>query len=164
VAVWQRVRVGEVFRDGCRDMTESLRWQLGGLKRSLDYKTDSPGYLEPWYGIGTTAAAWGTDYVWHEGQAPATYHIRLVNNPNLIAVDGAFSPQTDPAYNQCEDFRDVLASTGIILHARIVGDADEVLVRVKRLWKPGVKLIVVTTMQDPFAQHQLDDDIHAICS
>jgi hypothetical protein len=88
----------------------------------------------------------------------------LVNNPNLIMVDGAFSPQTDPAYNQCEEFRDVLADTRIILHARTVGDADEVLARVKRLWKPGVKLIVVTYVQDVAAQHQLYDDIHAICS
>ena len=326
VAVWQRVRVGEVFRDGCRDMAESLRWQLDGLKKSLEYKTDAPSYLEPWYGIGTTAASWGADYVWHEGQAPATYHVFdsidnvpaqalldfteapvtrftletieyfldatqgrlpiswsdiqapinvvggglvdvsrffmafyqnpdkvrqllqaaaavltafldlqteligdalsrpghgfassrqgvgvglstdnlvmlspkmyekfcipidaeigvrfggvathscgnwgkwidiLAKNPSLMAVDGAFSPQTDPAYNQCEDFRDVLVGTGIILHARIVGDADEVLARVKRLWKPGTKLIIVTYVQDAAAQHRLYDDIHAICS
>ena len=31
IAVWQRVRVADVFRDGCRDMAASLRWQLGGL-------------------------------------------------------------------------------------------------------------------------------------
>ncbi len=88
----------------------------------------------------------------------------LKANPQLTMVDGAFSPQTDPAYNQCEDFRDALAGTGIILHARLVGDPDEVLDRVKRLWKPGVKLMVVTYVQDPVAQHQLYDDIHAICS
>jgi hypothetical protein len=71
VAVWQRVRVGEVFRDGCRDMRQSLRWQLGGLTKSLDYLSDSPTYLEPWYGIGTTIAAFGGEYQWHEDQAPA---------------------------------------------------------------------------------------------
>ena len=78
-------------------------------------------------------------------------------------VDGAFSPQTDPAYNQCEEFRDALAGTGIILHVRIVGEPEEVLSRVKRLWKPGLKLIVGTHVQDPKAQHQLYHDIHAIC-
>ncbi|MCJ7673544.1 MAG: hypothetical protein MUO33_00145 [Sedimentisphaerales bacterium] len=28
-------------------------------------------FLEPWYGIGTVASAFGLDYVWKEGQAPA---------------------------------------------------------------------------------------------
>jgi hypothetical protein len=82
---------------------------------------------------------------------------------NLVMVDGAFSPQTDPAHNKCEEFRDALAGTGIILHARIVGEPEEVLSRVKRLWKPGVKLIVVTHVQDPRAQHQLYRAIHALC-
>ena len=80
-----------------------------------------------------------------------------------MMVDGAFSPQTDPAYNQCEEFRDALADTGVILHVRIVGDPEEVLARVKRLWKPGLKLIVVTHVQDPRAQHQLYRDIHELC-
>ena len=71
LAVWQRVRVGEVFRDACRDMRESLRLQLGGLQKSLEYATDAPMYLEPWYGIGTTASAFGAEYEWFEGQAPA---------------------------------------------------------------------------------------------
>jgi uroporphyrinogen-III decarboxylase len=84
--------------------------------------------------------------------------------PNLIMVDGAFSPQTDPAYNHCEEFRDALAGTGVILHVRIVGDPEEVLSRVKRLWKPGIKLIVGTHVQDPKAQHQLYHDIHRLCA
>ena len=70
IAVWQRVRVADVFRDGCRDMGQSFRWQLGGLHRSVDYMTDASTYLEPWYGIGVTASAFGGDYDWPEGQAP----------------------------------------------------------------------------------------------
>jgi hypothetical protein len=324
VAVWQRVRVGEVFRDQCRDMKQSLRWQLGGLTRAMDYLTDAPAYLEPWYGIGTAASAFGAEYEWFPGQAPAVkpvyraigeipelvarrvkdvpilrytletieyfleqthgrvpmswcdiqspinvvgglvditpFLMALHDHParvkavlsvladevirftkmqsgligtalarpghgfassragtgiglstdnlimvspamyvefcvdhtarigdcfggsaihscgnwgrwlsavktisNLILVDGAFSPQTDPAYNHCEDFRDALANTGVILHARIVGEPDEVISRVKRLWKPGIKLIVGTHVQDPKAQHQLYHNIHRIC-
>ncbi len=323
--VWQRVRVGEVFRDDCRDMRLSYRRQLGALTQTMSFKTDAPTYLEPWYGIGTIASAFGAGYVWHPGQAPAVepvYHsipdaaeldprkfddvpiLRytketveyfleqsrgrlpiswcdiqgpinvaggLIDNsqfflglhdapenvggilrritetfityyreqgeligdalvrpghgfassregtgmgvsvdnlvmlspemygrfclddlgrigeafggaaihscgnwhkwleavkatPNLTMVDGAFSPQTDPAYNTCEEFRDALAGTGIIVHARVVGDPDEVMSRVKRLWKPGLKLIVGTHVQDPAAQHQLYRDIHAYCS
>ena len=79
-------------------------------------------------------------------------------------VDGAFSPQTDPDPNDCERFRDALVDTGVILEARIVGDPEEVLARVKRLWSPGLKLLVVTTVQDPPAQHPLYRDIHAFCS
>ena len=325
VLVWQRVRVGEVFREDCRDCQTSLRWQLGALTKSLDYATDAATYLEPWYGIGTIASVFGADYVWHPGQAPAVepiftsvpdvsefvlrdfddvpilrytrqtveyfleqtggrlpmswcdiqapinaagglvpidqlliglydapdrvkdflalladtlirYHrqqTELIGEslvrpghgfassrratgmglstdnlvmlspqmfsefcsenlgrigaafggvafhscgnwfawldavkqiPNLLMVDGAFSPQTDPAHNECEEFRDGLAGTGIILHARMVGDPDEVMSRVKRLWKPGLKLIVGTHVQDPQAQRQLYQDIHAYCS
>jgi len=325
VAVWQRVRVGEVFRDQCRDMKQSLRWQLGGLTKAMDYLTDAPAYLEPWYGIGTTASAFGAEYEWLPGQSPAVkpvyatidrvpvltpravaevpilrYTLETIeyfleqtqgrvpmswcdiqspinvagglvditqfllsfhDNPdrvkailsaladevirftkiqsgligaalarpghgfassragtgiglstdnlimvspamyadfcahhtarigdnfggtaihscgnwgrwlpavkkirNLTMVDGAFSPQTDPAYNKCEEFRDALAGTGIILHVRIVGEPEEVLARVKRLWKPGLKLIVGTHVQDPKAQHELYHDIHRLCA
>jgi len=324
VAIWQRVRVGEVFRDACREMKQSLLWQLGGLTRAMDYLTDAPAYLEPWYGIGTTASAFGAEYEWMPGQSPAVkpqyrsidemppltprvpaevpilrytletiqyflehtkgrvpmswcdiqspinvagslvdiaqFLMTLYDQPeraqaflsaladelihftkvqseligpalarpghgfasartgqgiglstdnlimvspamytefcgehsarigdafggtgihscgnwgrwlpavkkirNLMIVDGAFSPQTDPAYNKCEEFRDALAGTGVILHVRIVGDPEEVLARVKRLWKPGIKLIVGTHVQDPKAQHQLYHDIHALC-
>jgi hypothetical protein len=85
-------------------------------------------------------------------------------NPNLLVVDGAFSPETDPAYNECEDFRDAFAGTGVIVHARMVGDPEDVLPRVKRLWTPGMKLIVGTHVQDPQAQHRLYHEIHHLCS
>ena len=82
-----RVRVADVFRDSCRDMAASLRWQLGGLTKALDYLTDTPNYLEPWYGIGVTAAAFGAEYEWPEGQAPvARPRYRTVNEvPALVA-------------------------------------------------------------------------------
>lgn len=324
VAVWQRVRAGEAFREACRSMRDSLRWQLGALVRTMDYLTDAPTYLEPWYGIGTTASAFGADYEWLPGQSPAVkprymdlqevealvareheevpilrytletidcfltetkgrlpmswcdiqapinvagglidvsqllagFHdhpekvkailaavsdelIRFTRRqsqmigpalarpghgfassragtgiglstdnlimvspkmfaefcvphcvrigeafggtaihscgnwghwldavkqiPNLTMVDGAFSPQTDPAYNKCEVFRDALVDTGVVLHARIVGDAEEVLSRVRRLWKPGLKLVVGTHVQNPAEQHQLYHAIHELC-
>lgn len=324
VAMWQRVRVGEVFRDACRDMKLSLRLQLGGLTKAMDYLTDAPPYLEPWYGIGTTAGAFGAQYEWPPGQAPvvrplyrtldevpaqltrlgnvapilqytldtieyfmdetrrrvpiswcdiqspinavaglveiteffvamreqperakailsiladeiirftkvqsaligtalarpghgfasartgigiglSTDNLIMISPgmytefcaehtariggefggvaihscgnwgrwldavkqiPNLIMVDGAFSPQTDPDPCNCEQFRDALTGTGIILQARIVGEPEEVLARVKRLWQPGMRLIVVTHLQDPKAQHNLYHAIHELC-
>jgi hypothetical protein len=325
LAVWQRVRVGEVFRDACRDMRQSLSLQLGGLLKSLDYATDAPTYLEPWYGIGTTASAFGGEYDWFEGQAPAVRPLyRSINDvpplvprnfdevpimrytletieyfldqtqgrmplswcdlqaplniatelidtsafftsmvdqvdrvrdilavitevvirftqqqsdvigaqlarpghgfassrtgigiglstdnlvmispkmygkfcvadniqigsafggvaihscgdyarwlpalkkiDNLLMVDAAFSPQTDPDPNTPEAFRDAFVNTGVIVHARMVGDPAEVLALTKRLWSPGLKLIVVTYVPDPATQHRLYHDLHALCS
>jgi hypothetical protein len=71
VAVYRRMRVAEVFADGCADMKRSLEWQLGGLQMSMEYRMDIPNFIEPWYGIGTTASAFGLDYLWQENQAPA---------------------------------------------------------------------------------------------
>lgn len=72
VLVYRRMRVAEVFSYGCCDMKQSLEWQLGALKKSMDYEADVPNFLEPWYGIGTIATAFDIDYIWNEGQAPAT--------------------------------------------------------------------------------------------
>ena len=71
VLVYRRMRVAECFSFGCRDMKRSLELQLGSLQKSMLYKADVPNFLEPWYGIGTIASAFGGDYIWHEGQAPA---------------------------------------------------------------------------------------------
>jgi hypothetical protein len=71
VAVYRRMRVAECFSFGCRDMKRSLELQLGALQKSMSFEADVPNFLEPWYGIGTIASAYGGDYIWHEGQAPA---------------------------------------------------------------------------------------------
>ena len=73
VLVYRRMRAAEVFADGCRDMKQSLELQLGCLQRSMEFKADVPNFLEPWYGIGAVAAAYGCDYIWNEGQAPAIH-------------------------------------------------------------------------------------------
>ncbi len=70
ILVHRRMRVGEVFSHLCRDMQSSLRLQLGGLQAGLEYENDCANFLEPWYGIGTIAGAFGAEYYWPEGQAP----------------------------------------------------------------------------------------------
>ena len=71
VLVYRRMRVGQCFSYGCREMDASLRWQLGALAASMDFQADLPNFLEPWYGIGTVASAFGGDYLWADNQAPA---------------------------------------------------------------------------------------------
>jgi uroporphyrinogen-III decarboxylase len=71
VAVYRRMRVGECFSYGCRDMKRSLELQLGALEKSMLFEADVPNFLEPWYGIGTIASAFGGDYIWPENNAPA---------------------------------------------------------------------------------------------
>jgi len=71
ILVYRRMRVGECFSYGCRDKQRSLELQLGALEKSMLYQADVPNFLEPWYGIGTVASAFGGDYIWPEGNAPA---------------------------------------------------------------------------------------------
>ena len=316
IAVYRRFRVPEVYSYGCKDMVRSLGLQLAALEKSMEYKADIANFLEPWYGIGTIASAFGTDYEWPEGQAPVTKHLfdnveqalkaevvpveetaigkhtlnmieyfiektkgkipisitdtqsplniaselvelnnffmaffddrdsvkELVEkvtklsidfnrkqidligdalaNPghgfassrafkgvgmsgdmflmlseddhvdliapfmadigrgfggavfhscgnwtskirgikaieNLLMVDGAFTTQTDPDPNPVAPVADAFAGTGIVINARMVGDKDAVIEKVKEFDKPGIKLIVVTYCQTPDEQFEV---------
>ncbi len=81
------------------------------------------------------------------------------NIPNLVMLDGAFSAETDPDPNPAQPFVENLAGTGIALNARIVGNADAVINKVKQLWKPTMKLIAVTYCNEN-EQHYAYDRIH----
>ncbi|MHC4324522.1 MAG: uroporphyrinogen decarboxylase family protein [Planctomycetota bacterium] len=324
VLVNRRMRIAEVFSYGCKDMKASLEWQLGGLKKSMEYKADIPNFLTPWYGIGTVAGAFGADYIWKEKQAPAirpkfgsvkealdytpvavsqtpigkrtldmidyfldktggrvpmsltdtqsplniagnvvemtSFFIEMLDNPQAVRtllnrlaellveftheqikrignalarpghgysscrsfeglgmsddnalmissrqylelaagavehagkpfggptfhscgdwsdkaetvkkiaglrmVDGAFSAGTDPSPNPQAPFAEAFANTGIVVNARIVGGPEIIAESVSRLWKPGMKLIVVTFCQSPEEQAEVYDLIYQIC-
>jgi hypothetical protein len=83
--------------------------------------------------------------------------------PELRMVDGAFGAATDPTPNLPEPFTETFADTGIVVNARIVGHPETVAENVRRLWKPGMKLIVVTYCQSPAKQAEAYDCIHDIC-
>lgn len=89
VLVYRRMRVAEVFSHGCRDMKKSLEWQLGALQKSMDYKADVPNFLEPWYGIGVIGTAFGLEYIWNPGQAPAV-------KPTFQTLDEVLSYDVKP--------------------------------------------------------------------
>ena len=83
---------------------------------------------------------------------------------NLKMIDAAFSAETDPDPNIPEAFSEGFANTGIILNARIVGNLETIEKEVKSLWRPGLKMIVVTYCQTPEEQAKAYDMIHRICS
>lgn len=324
VLVYRRMRVKEVFAEDCRDREKSLAWQLGALEQSMRFEADIPNFLEPWYGLGTVAAAYGFDYRWEAGQAPAVdgkfgstaelvaapyrpvaetpigrhtldmveyfldqtkgelpmsycdvqsplntlsniidsnqFYLDFYLDPDsmtaamertadlladfteaqrkmigsalvkpghgfassrmfdgigmsddtvtmlspdlyfpvavpamqrvgdqfggtvfhscgnwsdkkeeiariagLRMADGAFSLATDPGANPVEGFADAFAGSGAVLNARIVGSADLVCEKVQALWKPKMKLIVVTYCETPEEQAKLYRRIHEIC-
>ncbi len=324
VAVYRRFRVPEVFSYGCKDMELSLGLQLAALAESMKYKADIANFLEPWYGIGTTASAFGAEYEWAQGQAPAVkapfktvdetlaqkivpiertsigkrtlemieyfldktegkipmsltdtqsamnsasflvdinnFFMSFFDDPdglkkllgimaellidfthkqieligealvkpghgfassrcfggfgmsddimmmlsgeqycefdapfmakagepfggagfhscgnwsakvaavrsieNLVMVDGAFSAQTDPSPNSAEAFAESFPGTNIAVNARMVGGPSVVAEKVRQLWRPGMKLIVVTYCRSPEEQAEAYDRIHGIC-
>ncbi len=64
---------------------------------------------------------------------------------------------------KAEVFPEIFANSGIIVNARIVGDSPVVAEQVKKLWAPGMKLIVVTYCQSPKDQQHAYEMIHDIC-
>ena len=324
VLVYRRFRVAEVYGWECRDRALSLRLQLGALRESMRYAADMANYLEPWYGIGIGASAFGAQYIWLDGQAPAVSDVfgsveeALARDPvpihttrigrdqlayieyfldstggrlpisfgdiqsplnivsemmptsalfedmledpdaylelagragrllgdfllrqrdligdalalpghgfassramtgigasddtsimisnamfdaleagpladmcapfggafyhscgnwavkipsvlkvrNLLGADGAFSSETDPAPNDPGVFGRAFAGTGRILNLRAVGDADTVADVVRRVWHPGLRLIVNTYCKTPEEQQEAYDRIRDIC-
>jgi hypothetical protein len=106
--VYRRMRVGECFSFGCRDMKRSLELQLGALEKSMLFKADVPNFLEPWYGIGTVASAFGGDYIWHEGNAPALKS-RFTSIDEILAFEPIEIAQTNigrQTLNMIEYFMD----------------------------------------------------------
>lgn len=324
VLVYRRFRVAEVFGYECSDRDLSLRLQLGALEKSMGFAADIANFLEPWYGLGIGAAAFGAEYIWKAGQAPATGHIfdtvedalkfdvlpiestgigkkqleyieyfleqtrgripmsfsdiqsplnvlseiipttslfmdmyddpdaylelarragsrnkeflmkeqQMIGNalvspghgfassrvmkgigcaddssvmisnrmfdeleippltemaepfggawyhscgnwgikipsvleiPGLIGADGAFGSETDPAPNDAELFGASFTGTGKILNVRIVGNSDTVEEQVRKLWHPGLRLIVNTYCKTPEDQERAYQIIHSIC-
>ncbi len=84
------------------------------------------------------------------------------NFRNIIMVDGAFSPATDPDPNDPEDFSRIYLNSGIIVNARCVGSSHEVLPYFEKLIKPGMRVIATTYCQDPDDQAVLYDELHSL--
>ena len=323
IAVYRRFRPPQVFSYGCRDMKLSLALQLGALGESMKFAADVPNFIEPWYGFGAVVSAFGLDYYWPEGQAPALKapfktvaealhcgvtpieqtpigkhslemieyflektkgkipvcivdtacgidnasliieinnylmsfyddpeglkrlfdvmvdlsidftkkQVEMIGEPlvwpghgfassreftglgmsgdvimmlsptqfaeleapamtragepfggavfhscgnwssridavkkieNLVMVDAAFSAETDPDPCPPEAFADAFTGTDVVVNARIVGDAGIIIDKVKKLYKPPMKIIVVTYCRTPAEQQEVYEEIHEL--
>ena len=83
--------------------------------------------------------------------------------PGLIGADGAFSSETDPSPNDPAPFGEAFAKAGKILNARAVGDVETVMDTVKKIWHPGLKLIINTYCKTVEEQQEAYDRIHEFC-
>ena len=81
----------------------------------------------------------------------------------MLSADGAFSSETDPSPNNPVPFGQTFAGTGKILNLRAVGNADTVADTVRKVWQPGLKLIVNTYCKTPEEQQEAYDRIQEIC-
>jgi hypothetical protein len=82
----------------------------------------------------------------------------------LRMADGAFSPETDPSPIRAGREFHRFSGTGIILNARMVGNPDVIEEKVRELWVPGMKMVVVTYCQSPEEQEEAYRRIHSICA
>lgn len=84
--------------------------------------------------------------------------------PNILRFDGAFTYLTDPIRNPVEPFAEAMPGSGVTLQMRCVGDSDLVVDKVRQVWQPGLKLVVVTYCRTPEQQEECYDRIHKLCS
>ena len=56
----------------CRTPQESLQVQLDAITRQMEACSDYVPFLEPWFGVGVFANAFGAEYVWVDGESAQT--------------------------------------------------------------------------------------------
>lgn len=81
--------------------------------------------------------------------------------PDLIMADGAIGNMTDPSPNDPAVLGRGFANSGIILHARIVGNAQIVKDYVSKLSHKGLKCIITTYCPTPQEQEKAYSVIHS---
>ena len=95
VPVIQSLPSYEQFLGACRTRESSLESQLQTLTEMTMLKTDLAFlYLEPWYGVGIYATAYGCKYEWVPGDAPQVRpiyksldEIDNIKKPDIAACD-----------------------------------------------------------------------------
>ncbi|MFH1927050.1 MAG: uroporphyrinogen decarboxylase family protein [Chloroflexota bacterium] len=85
----------------CADSEVFLRWNLWGMIVSARWKSDSVfPHLQPWYGVGIMASAFGAKYRWEGDSAPQT-------RPVFQSADAVADIKT-PRPGESEPMKEVL--------------------------------------------------------
>lgn len=58
----------------CRTPQESLACQLDAITENMRCQSGYVPFLEPWFGVGVFANAFGCEYVWFDNAAPQTHY------------------------------------------------------------------------------------------
>ena len=69
--------VWDMWNDNtCADRELFLRWNLWGMAKSAEWTSDGVfPHLQPWYGVGLYASAFGSQYYWSGNSAPQTHPV-----------------------------------------------------------------------------------------
>jgi len=60
----------------CADRNRFLAMNLWGMAESAKWKSDTVfPHLQPWFGVGVIATAFGTEYIWKGNSAPQTHPV-----------------------------------------------------------------------------------------
>jgi uroporphyrinogen-III decarboxylase len=70
----------------CRTPQGSLEIQLDMLTRQMELESDYVPYLEPWFGVGVYANAFGAEYIWMDGESAQTHYI-VFNEEQAARLD-----------------------------------------------------------------------------
>jgi hypothetical protein len=78
------------FVSNCNSIERSFNANLADFAAALDIPSDTLPYLEPWFGTGVYANAFGCKYFWREGESPACHYayrsieqIRGIQKPDI---------------------------------------------------------------------------------
>jgi hypothetical protein len=103
------------------------------------------------YNVGIIGYGWAAGA--HIAAINASAQAQVTAVCSSRPLDGAeLSARHGGRIKTCQDVAALLAAPAV-----------EGLSRVRRLWKPGLKLIVGTHIQDPAEQHRVYDAIHEMC-
>jgi len=87
------------------DRENFLNWNLWGMAKSAEYKSDSVfQYIETWYGVGMLASAFGAKYVWQGNSAPQTHPVFRSAN-EVAEIDVPHPGQSEPMQEVLERTR-----------------------------------------------------------
>ncbi len=100
---------GGSFYNKCNTVPDLVAGNLESFANWLrvDYTDDLP-YLEPWFGVGVYANAFGCEYMWRENESPATHYkyLKIDEVKNIEYPDWRKSPVMQTVLNGIDSLKE----------------------------------------------------------